>query len=323
MSIFVASPFARVGRAIPPGNLSFDEVARHVGFYDAVEAPLTLPDGTCVPDHKALLRGDDGSYLSTVGKGYKVVQFRDLAEAGMKAANDFGAIWHTAGLLGKNGVRGWLLADLGDFAVVGDRSPVKKYVLLHNAHDGTTAATLMNAATRVVCENTLGVALSERDGARWTIRHTANALERLEDAAKAFRRIVTHLSEFEDLANVLARTPYTDKMHAAAIQALLPLEDDGKKHPRIQKQRERMSELFETFIGAEGIRGTAWGAFQAWAEHADHDRNRLEEAKPDKWGQRLERIALGSGADLKAAALTTILRQLRGDAPVEPLALAA
>ncbi|MDC0709490.1 DUF932 domain-containing protein [Stigmatella sp. ncwal1] len=53
--------------------------------------------------------------------------------------------------------------------VRGDSSPIKRYVLGYCGHDGTTTITLKNVATRVVCQNALGVALGEKYRAEWHI----------------------------------------------------------------------------------------------------------------------------------------------------------
>jgi len=121
------------------------------------------------------VRGDTGEYLSVVGRSYEVVQFAEVARTLVEAAGDVKAVFTTAGTLGPVGIRGWLLGELPDpIKVRGDASPIRKYVLGTTGHDGVTAVVIKNVATRVVCQNTLGVALGERGGASWRIQHTAN-----------------------------------------------------------------------------------------------------------------------------------------------------
>lgn len=73
-------------------------------------------------------------------------------------------------------------------------------MLGYTGHDGTTAITLKNVATRVVCQNTIGVALNEQDGAEWHIPHFDNAKQRLEEAGRAFRELLESYARFGDLA---------------------------------------------------------------------------------------------------------------------------
>lgn len=147
------------------------------GFYKAEERPLFAPGmDEPIPDKKALFRQDTGEYLATVNRGYEVIQFEEVARTLVEAAGGVRCIFHTAGTLGRHGERGWLLGELPEpMRVRGDKSIIKRYVLGYTGHDGTTAITLKNVATRVGCQNTIGVALGERDGAEWHILHTTSA----------------------------------------------------------------------------------------------------------------------------------------------------
>ena len=225
------------------------------------------------PSQKALVRGDTGAYLSVVGKSYEVVQFAEVARTLVEAAGDVKAVFSTAGTLGPVGVRGWLLGELPNpVKVKGDESEIRKYVLGCAGHDGYTAVVIKNVATRVVCANTLGVALGERGGASWRIQHTASAKERLEDAGKAFGRIADSYESFGELANVLAETRFTGRQMQSAIDQVLPVPVDDRDHRRLLVGREKVQRLFETAVGVEKLRGTAWAALQGWTEYADHHR---------------------------------------------------
>ncbi|WNZ66244.1 DUF932 domain-containing protein (plasmid) [Myxococcus sp. MxC21-1] len=306
------TPWHGLGTAIPR-NGTWEEVRHAAGFYDVVEAQLSLPDGRIIPDRKALCRGDDGRYLSTVGSDYCPLQFEALARAGIIAAHNVEAIWHTAGTLGPAGVRGWMLAELpGVIRVRHDRTEIRKYVLLTTAHDGLSAAILANVATRVVCRNTLGAALKERGGSRWTIRHTANAEKRLEEAGRAFAYMTAEMADFEQLCNVLVGERYSEAQHLADIDAIIPLPNDEKPHPKLKKARERVAALFDTFQGVTPeLRGTAYGAFQAWTEYL-RDKH-LVDAAPEnpRTLRRAMASTVGEGANTASTALGRIITQTR------------
>jgi phage/plasmid-like protein (TIGR03299 family) len=306
-----ATPWHRLGTPIP-ANGTWDEIREAAGFYDVREEPLTLQrNGFPIPDKKAIVRADTGDYLSTVGSDYCPLQFEELAQAGLTAAHDVQAIWHTAGTLGPHGVRGWLLAELPEpIRVRGDSSETRKYVLLTTAHDGLTAAILANVATRVVCQNTLGAALKERGGARWTIRHTPNAKARLEEAARAFKYMMTEMADFEVLANVLAVQKYTLEQHKAVVDSLIPVPKDDKPHPRLEKDRAAVMALFDTFTGADaGILGTGYGALQAWTEFAKLKAPLDGDAREARTARRLMSATVGEGATKVSRALGLIIEQ--------------
>jgi phage/plasmid-like protein (TIGR03299 family) len=193
--------------------------------------------------------------------------------------------------------------------VKGDESEVRKYILGTTGHDGVSAIILKNVATRVVCANTLGVALGERGGATWRVQHTASAKERLEEAGKAFRRIAESYETFGELANVLAVTRFSGRQMQSNIDQVLPVPEDDRDHRRILTEREKVLRLYETATGVEKLRGTAWAAFQGWTEYADHHRALRDTGRQEPRRARLESIWLGRAASMKQAALGAIAQE--------------
>jgi len=297
-----------------PTNATYQQIAELAGFYNAEEKQLFVGGSNItVPDRKAVVRSDDGRYLATVGSGYRIVQFAEVAKTLVEAGSMVGGFFHTAGTLGPVGARGWLLGELpGDIIVRGDPSPIKKYLLGTTGHDGLSAITLKNVATRVVCQNTLGLALGERGGASFKIHHTTNAGARLAKAAMALKKLLKSYETFGDLANVMAVTPFTDMQMKATIDAVMPLPNDDADHLRIEKDRENVLSLFETAVGLEpAIRGTSWAAANAWSEYLDHVRLPKPKKGFDLRDQRLEGIWMGSAAKLKEQAFYAILTEAK------------
>ncbi len=291
-----------------PAAAGYEEIVQAAGFYEAVERDVYVPPNPIpVPDRKGLVRSDTGEYLAVVSKSYEVVQFAEVARTLVEAAGGVRCIFTTAGTLGRAGIRGWLLGELPNpLKVRGDPSPIRKYVLGTTGHDGITAIVVKNVATRVVCANTLGVALGERGGATWRIAHTVNAKQRLDEAGRAFRRIVESYDRLGELANVLAITPFTEKQMKATVDRVLPVPQDDRDHGRLEAERAKVIQLFDTAIGIERVRGTAWAALQGWTEYADHHRLVRDMGREDPRRARLASIWMGRAAGLKQAALGAI-----------------
>lgn len=304
-------PWHGLGTPLPK-NATYSEVVEAAGFYKVLERPVYVPGRLDpVPDTRALVRADTHDVLAVVGSRYEVVQAEDIARTLVEAANGVKAIFHTAGLLGPTGARFWLLGELPDpIRVRGDNSEIRRFLLGTSAHDGTSPITILNAATRVVCANTLGTALGEKTRARWVIRHTRSAPERLRDAARGFRELARGYEEFGQLANLLAMTRFTDRQLMAAVNDVMPIPQDDRDHKRLESGRAKVTELFENGAGMGGIRGTAWAGFQAFTEYADHHRP-IRAGDGNRAATRLESIWLGSAAEMKRRALVAVANEAR------------
>jgi hypothetical protein len=104
----------------------------------------------------------------------------------------------------------------------------------------------------------------------------------------------------------MAITRFTGKQMQATIDGVLPVPQDEKDHRRLLMEREKVQRLYETAVGVEKLRGTAWGAFQSWTEYADHHRALRDTGRQDPKRARLESIWMGRSAAMKQAALTAI-----------------
>src|SRR3990167_6409704 len=269
------------------------------------------PDGKMheAKEKGAIVREDTGVLFNIMSKRYTPVInstafgfFDNVVAAGE-------AVYHTAGALDE-GRRIWILAKLGGEFKVAKDDVVEKYVLLANSHDGSEALTMMVTPIRVVCHNTLSIALSNTKTDRFYARHTIKVMDRAVQARQllglteeyfknfkaASERLVAQKIKGKELEEMLKWTLHTidakefDKQHAAKKVAI-----------------EEISRLFEHGRGAEmvGAKGTAWGLYNAVGEFVDWSRpagkgvKTLGVSTKDVVSQRLDSAWFGSGADLK------------------------
>jgi phage/plasmid-like protein (TIGR03299 family) len=260
---------------------------------------LYLEGGKKVVNAFATVREDTGEVLGVVGRVYQPLQNKDAfrffdAVVGLKEA-----MYHTAGALG-DGECVWILAKLpGLVRVVGD-DITEKYLLLTNRHDGWGSATVMFTPIRVVCQNTLNVALSGRE-VRATLRHTATIGLRVDEVRRQLGIIHAKFGMFEEAAQRLAAVQLTQQAFKSYLKRVgLAPEDKTQASARATKIMEEVTRLFESGKGAElpGARGTAWGAFNAVVEYADFYRATRGKDDGESSG-RTKSILFGSGATLK------------------------
>ncbi len=115
------------------------------------------------PDQKVLYRSDTKAPLSVVSARYQVVQPREILEFYRDLTEVGGFELETAGVL-KEGRKFWALAKTGQSGMLKGKDHVKGYLLLATACDGTLATTAQFTSVRVVCNNTLAIALGDGTG---------------------------------------------------------------------------------------------------------------------------------------------------------------
>ena len=126
-------------------------------------------------------KDSDNSILGVVGKNYKVVQNEDaFAFTDELVGDGRNVTYETAGEL-DGGKLVWMLARLPQVIIVDDE--VDNYLLFSNSHDGTKAVRCCITPVRVVCKNTLNLALRTAKRS-WRYIHAGNIMTRLEDAKK-------------------------------------------------------------------------------------------------------------------------------------------
>lgn len=248
----------------------------------AGQGPLPIPGANAVVRVNA--DGSDRDTIGVVGDKYAPIQNTALAEwcDALSAASEGRAYVEALGSL-DGGRRVWvLMKHNGDSGIqlAGDDSRIDKYLLCCSSHDGSLQMQMRLTGVRVVCQNTLSMALREgtraSDAAGWTadnvisIRHTSGAQARMDAAIKAVGQVDDYFQGFTALADKLTRTPMTRDSYASIVEALTPvkLDSNGKVPTVTQNKRDTMMSLLDSTPGAQP--GTAWGAYNALVDYADH-----------------------------------------------------
>lgn len=116
------------------------------------------------PEQKVLYRSDTKRALAVVSKRFQIVQPEEVLEFYRDLTEYAGFELETAGVL-KEGRKFWALARTGQSATLKGKDQVNGYLLLATACDGSLATTAQFTSVRVVCNNTLQIALGDNRGA--------------------------------------------------------------------------------------------------------------------------------------------------------------
>ena len=219
-----------------------------------------------VPGFVANTRSSDGHVLGVVTDSYKIVQ---NADAFAFTDNLIGGDvrYETAGSLA-GGKRTWLLARLPETEIVGDKT--EQYLVFTNTFDGSGSVRVSCTPVRVVCQNTLNLALNTAKRS-WSIRHTANIDARLQEAHDALQLAERYIDNLKCQAEYMARERLSLQDLNKLINQLFPIAEDASNTVKTHSMERR--DLFRKALEADDLanfRGTSWAFVNAAADMADH-----------------------------------------------------
>jgi len=255
-------------------------------------------------DQKVLYRSDTLDALSVVSKRYKVVQPMDILEFYRDLTEQSGFELETAGVL-KGGRKLWALARTGQSLLLKGKDVTNGYVLLATACDGTLATTAQLTSVRVVCNNTLAVALGQGSGAV-KVPHSTTF-----DPIAVKQQLGLSVSDWEMFKSQLTALSGRKVKDSETNKYLVQVFSDpyaSKDAPPINERA--MNRALELFQGhGRGSRlassqGTAFGLLNAVTEFVDHER------RARSTDHRLDSAWFGQGAALKQKAMQTALALL-------------
>ena len=214
--------------------------------------------------------------LGVVGERYHVLQNEDLFSFGDNIL-DGGGRWETAGSL-KGGRQVFGSLALERETVLdpnGVADVVKTYLLINTSHDGSIAIQASITPVRVVCANTLNVALNrtkKKDGVKqsFKIRHTQTANGKVQIARETLGMANAYMDEFDKMAQSLFAQEVSAKAFNDIILAAYPKPDKDTKGA-IKKWENKVDVINDIYTGEFNgmIAGNAWGAYNALTERLD------------------------------------------------------
>ncbi|MEX0774750.1 MAG: DUF932 domain-containing protein [Phycisphaeraceae bacterium] len=262
-----------------------------------------------VPDRLAVVRADRWGkpgcpVYGVVGRGYRPLQNSQAFSFMDSLIGDKAAVYHTAGALGQ-GERVWILAKLPDQIRVVADDLVEKYLLLSTGHDGHTSVQVMMTPIRVVCQNTLTMALAS-GSTQLRIAHTRDMPQRLEHARAALAHVRLRYAAVQEGFQRFARVSMKGNRLDSYLRMVFPdppANAQRRLGDRVRMDRAGAANRFETGAGNDlaPVRDTLWAAYNGVTDYVDHGRCCYQGA------DRLCSIWFGRGSDIKAKAYDNAL----------------
>lgn len=296
--LFVSEPAWHGLGVVLPNAPSVDEAIVCAGLdWEVGHMPIYTGSGTPVENHRLVMRLSDGAQYGVVGMDHTIVQNRHAFEWVRPMVDAGDVTIEAAGSL-QGGRRVWILAKVKDgTADVVKGDPVTSHVLFAHGHDGSLAVRAGFTRTRVVCSNTLAIAIGEGKELL-KFKHTAGVHDRLAVARSVLDMQRKQLKADVDIYRMLASKRLGNRNLERYIRETL---SEGAGNDVSIKVRNVDAIVKLAHEGRGATPGTLWGGFNAVTEWATHERGRSADSRQNaNW--------FGSGGELIKRALDTAVR---------------
>ena len=237
--------------------------------------------------------------LGLVSRRYQPLQNVDAFEFFDPIVGEKKAYFETAGVLGQ-GERIWVMARMPEAMEIVKGDDCYNYLLLSNTHTGDGSVIVKFTSVRVVCQNTLMMAMEDGQKA-YRVRHSKKMQFKLDELASFLAITQKVFQRAQETFQMLATVEMTQAHLDEYFEAVFPRTAAQKKKGERPARWGYLQEIFEATpdLQLPNVHGTMWAAYNAITRFEDYKQPQQEE-QPDQY---LERIWFGGGADIKLAAL--------------------
>ena len=212
-------PWHGLGTMVEDAPSSIDALTLAGLDWSVIQKDVLTQDGDPIPGFKVNLRDSDGAVLGIVSDRYRVVQNMDA----FRFTDDLlgeGVTYETAGAL-QGGRKVWMLARMPQrYFIAGDE--IAPYLVVMNSHDGSSGIKVAMTPIRVVCQNTLNLALGTARRT-WAAKHAENVLYRVHEARETLELADTYMKELRRGIEELSRIRLSDRKTLELMREFFPV----------------------------------------------------------------------------------------------------
>lgn len=261
-------PWHGLGAIVMEAPTSADALRLAGLDWNVVQEPIYTDFNEPIAGYKANVRDSDRKVLGVVSDRYKVVQNTDAFSFTDELLGK-GVRYETAGSL-QEGKKVWLLARLPrEYIIAGER--ISPYLVFSNTHDGSGSVKVAITPVRVVCNNTLNLALNTAKRS-FSMIHTGNIQDKIQEAKDTLFMAEEYMDclgiEFEQLR----RQKMTDEQVKEYIELLLPMEKEPTDIQRknIIRLRKDMEKRYYDAPDLQKVGNNAYRFINAVSDFATH-----------------------------------------------------
>ena len=225
--------------------------------WKVLQEPIYTDEKELIAGYKANIRDSDRRVLGVVTNRYKVIQNHE-AFAFTDELLGQGVRYETAGSL-QDGKKVWLLAHMPhEYIISGER--ISPYLLFSNTHDGSGAIKVALTPIRVVCNNTLNLALSTAKRS-WSMVHTGDIRSKMQEARDTLFMAERYMDELGKEFEALRLKKLSDQKVMEYIEVLLPVED-GSTPQQIRNIERLREDMKIRYFDAPDLQDTGKNAYR-------------------------------------------------------------
>lgn len=236
---------------------SSSEALRLAGLDWGVEQQAIFTKSGVVEGFKANVRSTDKKVLGVVSDRYKIIQNKD-AFAFTDKLLGAGVRYETAGSL-QAGKKIWLLATLPkEYIIAGER--ISPYLVFSNTHDGSGAVRVAITPIRVVCNNTLNLALNTATRS-FSMVHTGDIRGKVNEAKQTLFMADQYMENLGREFERLRKVKVTDQQVKEYIELLLPIEN-GASLTTVKNTRKLREDMRARYYDAPDLKDVGNNAYR-------------------------------------------------------------
>lgn len=278
-------PWHGLGTIIEEAPTSKDAIELAGLNWEVLSNPIFDNRGKEIQGFKANTRSSDNSVLGIVSNKYQIVQNSEAFEFTDNLIATGDVRYETAGSL-RDGKQVWLLAKLDTTKVVGD--DVDPYICFTNTHDGTGAIKVCMTPIRVVCNNTLNVAL--RTAKRtWSTKHMGDMEYKMMEAKETLGLANEYMKKLDEQADIFANTKISDDEIEKVLNDLFPVDYQKDSERKINNIKELKDNFYICYMMPDiaKFRNTQWGVINAMSDMVTHmtPARKTETYQENNWGR--------------------------------------
>ena len=236
--------------------------------WNVVQEPVYTGEDERIEGYKVNVRDTDRKVLGVVSDRYKIVQNREAFAFTDELLGE-GVRYETAGSL-QNGRKVWMLARMPhEYIISGER--ISPYMVFFNSHDGSGAIKVALTPIRVVCQNTLNLALSTAKRS-WSMIHTGNIQGKMQEARDTLFLAETYMDHLGKEFENLRKKKLTDKQVLDLIDLLLPVDESAtpQQVKNIKRLQEDMKLRYFEAPDLKDVGNNAYRFINAVSDFATH-----------------------------------------------------